>query len=166
MTPHTLSPRAHLLSNGSYSVMVTNAGGGYSRRQDLAMTRWREDITTDAWGSFCYVRDLESGDGLVDDAISRPAASRTSTKSTFAPDRATWRRVDDGIETRTEVVVSPEDDAELRRVSLTNHSAASRAASSSPATPRSCWRRPTPTSRIRRSATCSSRPRACPSATR
>src|SRR5205814_3557792 len=31
ITPHTLTPRAHLLSNGSYSVMVTNAGGGYSR---------------------------------------------------------------------------------------------------------------------------------------
>ena len=60
-TPHTLSPRTHLLSNGSYGVMVTNAGGGYSRRQDLAMTRWREDITTDAWGSFIYLRDLDSG---------------------------------------------------------------------------------------------------------
>ena len=61
VTPHTLSPRVHLLSNGSYAVMVTNAGGGYSRRQNLAMTRWREDITADAWGTFIYVRDLESG---------------------------------------------------------------------------------------------------------
>ena len=48
VTPHTRSPRSHLLSNGSYAVMVTNAGGGYSRRQDLALTRWREDITCDA----------------------------------------------------------------------------------------------------------------------
>ena len=61
-TPHTLSPRGHLLSNGSYTVMVTNAGGGYSRRQNLAMTRWREDITTDGWGSFIFVRDLDTGD--------------------------------------------------------------------------------------------------------
>ena len=67
-TPHTLSPRAHLLSNGSYTVMLTNAGGGYSRRQQLAMTRWREDITSDAWGSFVFVRDLDSGDVVVDDA--------------------------------------------------------------------------------------------------
>ena len=67
-TPHTLSPRAHLLSNGSYTVMVTNAGGGYSRRQQLAMTRWREDITSDAWGSFVFVRDLDTGDVMVDDA--------------------------------------------------------------------------------------------------
>src|SRR5437762_135662 len=62
VTPHTLTPRAHLLSNGSYSVMVTNSGGGYSRWRDLSVTRWREDATTDAWGSFCYIRDLESGE--------------------------------------------------------------------------------------------------------
>ncbi len=50
VTPHTLSPRTHFLSNGSYAVMLTNAGGGYSRRQNLAMTRWREDITADCLG--------------------------------------------------------------------------------------------------------------------
>ena len=78
MTPHTLSPRAHLLSNGSYAVMVTNAGGGYSRRQQIALTRWREDITTDDWGSFCYVRDLDTGERLVDARIqpTRPRAGR------------------------------------------------------------------------------------------
>ena len=124
-TPHTLSPRAHLLSNGSYIVMVTNAGGGYSRRQQVALTRWREDVTTDAWGSFCYVRDLDAGD--VWSATYQPTAREPEEyEVTFAPDRAAWRRLDAGIETRTEVVVSPEDDAELRRVSLTNHSAVTR----------------------------------------
>ena len=119
-TPHTLSPRTHLLSNGSYTVMVTNAGGGYSRRQQLALTRWREDITTDAWGSFIFVRDLDSGD--VWSTTHQPTGARpTSTRSTFALDRAVWRRVDGGLETRTEIVVSPEDDVELRRVSITNH---------------------------------------------
>ena len=79
-TPHTLSPRAQLLSNGSYAVMVTNAGGGYSRRQQLAVTRWREDITTDDWGSFCYVRDLDTRRRLVDDVPADRRASRTSTR--------------------------------------------------------------------------------------
>ena len=121
ITPHTLSPRAHLLSNGSYTVMVTNAGGGYSRRQHLAMTRWREDITTDAWGSFIFVRDLDSGD--VWSTTHQPTGREADEyEATFSLDRAVWRRVDAGLETRTEVVVSPEDDAELRRVSITNHS--------------------------------------------
>jgi cellobiose phosphorylase len=120
-TPHTLSPRAHLLSNGSYTVMVTNAGGGYSRRQQIALTRWREDMTTDAWGSFVFVRDLDSGD--VWSTTHQPSGREAEDyEVTFALDRAVWRRVDHGLETRTEVVVSPEDDAELRRVSITNHS--------------------------------------------
>jgi cyclic beta-1,2-glucan synthetase len=120
VTPHTLSPRTHLLSNGSYGVMVTNAGGGYSRRQDLALTRWREDLTTDAWGSFCYVRDLDTGD--VWSTTYQPTLREPDEyEVTFAPDRAVWRRVDRDIEVRSELVVSPEDDAELRRVSLTNH---------------------------------------------
>jgi hypothetical protein len=54
-------PEVQLLSNGSYHVMVTQAGGGYSRWRDLAVTRWREDGTRDPWGTFCYLRDLESG---------------------------------------------------------------------------------------------------------
>jgi cyclic beta-1,2-glucan synthetase len=120
VTPHTLSPRTHLLSNGSYAVMLTNAGGGYSRRQHLALTRWREDITADAWGTFVYVRDLDSG--AVWSTTYQPTGREPDAyEVTFAPDRATWRRVDGQIEIRTEVVVSPEDDVELRRVSLTNH---------------------------------------------
>ncbi|MQA29217.1 MAG: hypothetical protein GEU82_05165 [Luteitalea sp.] len=120
VTPHTLTPRTHLLSNGSYAVMLTNAGGGYSRRQNLALTRWREDITTDDWGSFLYVRDLDTR--RVWSTTYQPTAIEPDDyEVSFAPDRAVWRRVDGDIEIRTEVVVSPEDDAELRRVSLTNH---------------------------------------------
>ena len=105
--------------------MVTNAGGGYSRRQQHAMTRWREDVTTDSWGSFCYVRDLDAGD--VWSATYQPTAREPEEYEViFAPDRAAWRRLDSGIETRTEVVVSPEDDAELRRISLTNNSTVTR----------------------------------------
>ena len=120
VTPHTLSPRGHLLSNGSYSVMVTNAGGGYSRRQNLAMTRWREDMTTDEWGNFCFVRDLDSG--AVWSTTHQPVGRDADEfEVTFALDRAMFRRVDGGLETRTEIVVSTEDDVELRRISITNH---------------------------------------------
>jgi cyclic beta-1,2-glucan synthetase len=120
VTPHTLSPRTHFLSNGSYTVMLTNAGGGYSRRQHVAMTRWREDITADAYGTFIYLRDLESGE--VWSTTYQPTAGEPDQyEVTFAPDRATWRRLDGEIETRTEIVVPPDDDVEIRRVSLTNH---------------------------------------------
>ena len=95
-------------------VMVTNAGGGYSRRQNLAMTRWREDITTDEWGNFCFVRDLESG--AVWSTTHQPVGRDADEfEVTFALDRGVFRRVDGRLETRTEIVVSTEDDVELRR---------------------------------------------------
>ena len=118
-TPHTLSPRCHMISNGSYVVMVSSAGGGYSQRQQTALTRWREDITTDSWGQFCYVRDLETN-RFWSTAYLPTAHEPDEYECTFAPDRAVFRRVDGSIETRTEIVVSPDDDAELRRVSVTN----------------------------------------------
>src|SRR5277367_1387700 len=55
-------PRTHLLSNGSYTVMLTAAGSGYSRWRDLALTRWREDPTRDSWGFFVFLRDVDNGD--------------------------------------------------------------------------------------------------------
>jgi len=121
VTPHTVTPRTHLLSNGSYSVMVTNSGGGQSRWRDLAVTRWREDSTSDRWGSFIYVRDLDSREFWS--AGFHPVAREADHyEVTFAPDRAVFRRREEDIETHTEIVVSPEDDVEIRRISVTNHS--------------------------------------------
>ena len=121
-TPHTLSPRAHFLSNGSYSVMITNAGGGYSRWRQLAVTRWREDITTDAWGTFCYVRNLATGE--VWSTTHQPMGREPlEFEVTFAPDRAVFRRRDFDLEIYTELTVSTEDDVEVRRVSLRNYGA-------------------------------------------
>ena len=61
-TAHAATPQAHLLSNGRYAVMLTGAGSGYSRWGDLAVTRWREDATRDDWGSYVFLRDVQSGD--------------------------------------------------------------------------------------------------------
>ena len=58
-------PAAHLLSNGRYSVMLTKGGGGYSRWHDLAVTRWREDVTRDQWGSLISAAGNAERTGLV-----------------------------------------------------------------------------------------------------
>jgi len=115
------APEVHLLSNGSYSVMVTSAGGGYSRRRELAVTRWREDPTRDAWGQFLYVRD--PGSGRFWSATHHPADRATGTMEYCFPiDRAEFRRVADGIETSVVITVATEDDAEVRALKLTNQS--------------------------------------------
>ena len=101
--------------------MVTNAGGGSSRWKDLAVTRWREDITCDDWGTFCYLRDVASGEFWS--TAHQPTLKRTEHyEAIFSEGRAEFRRRDFDLDTHTEIVVSPEDDIELRRVHITNRS--------------------------------------------
>ena len=121
-TPNTPSPEVHFLSNGRYHVAVTNAGGGYSRWRDLAITRWREDGARDNWGSFCYVRDLAGAPFWS--VTHQPTLRRSgSYEAIFSQGRAEFRRRDGDLQSYTEIGVSPEDDVEVRRVSLTNRSA-------------------------------------------
>ena len=123
--PDLQAPEVHLLSNGSYHVMVSNAGGGYSRWRDLAVTRWREDATRDCWGTFIYLRDVATGEFWS--AAHQPCRRATKRcEAIFTQARAEFRQLHAGMEIHTEISVSPEDDVELRRVTLTNHSHAQR----------------------------------------
>jgi cellobiose phosphorylase len=118
---HTPTPEVQLLSNGRYHVMLTNAGGGYSRWQDMAITRWREDTTRDNWGSFIYLSDVQSGEYWS--AAHQPTLKQAASyEALFSEGRAEYRRRDNDIEAHTEIVVSPEDDVELRRLRVTNRS--------------------------------------------
>jgi cellobiose phosphorylase len=124
-TPHTSAPEVHLLSNGRYHVMVTNAGGGYSSWKDIAITRWREDTTRDNAGMFCYVRDMNNGD--VWSTTYQPTRRPTKFyEAIFSQARAEYRRRDRDIAVHTEIAVSPEDDIEIRRSTITNYSNVSR----------------------------------------
>ncbi len=116
-TPHTSTPRSLLLSNGRYGLMVTNSGGGYSQWGDREITRWRSDRTCDPWGTFCYIHDADS-DRLWSTTYPPRGRKVEAYAVDFALDRAVFRRVDNGIHTETEVIVSPEDDVEIRRITL------------------------------------------------
>jgi cellobiose phosphorylase len=125
-SPDTPIPELQLLSNGRYHVMITNAGGGYSRWKDIAVTRWREDRTCDNWGTFCYLRDVTSGE--VWSPAYQPTLKRSENyEAVFSEARAEFRRRDHDFDTHTEIAVSPEDDIELRRIHITNRSRTRRA---------------------------------------
>jgi len=113
------TPMTHLLSNGRYAVMLTTAGAGYSRWRDIAITRWREDATRDDWGTFLYLRDVQSGQ--VWSAGAQPIGDKAEHgEVTFGEDHATFVRRDGSLTTAMEVIVSGEDDGEVRRITLTN----------------------------------------------
>jgi cyclic beta-1,2-glucan synthetase len=120
-TPHTNTPKTQLLSNGRYSVMLTNSGGGYSHWGEQEITRWRSDRTRDPWGTFCYLREAEA-DHTWSTTYQPTGGKLESYSVNFALDRAVFQRTDNGIQIRTEVVVSPEDDVEIRHMTLINRS--------------------------------------------
>ena len=118
-SPHGPTPAVHLLSNGRYAVMLTAAGSGYSRWRDMAISRWREDMTCDDWGSYVYLRDTRSGN--VWSAGYQPCSVEPDSSDVrFSEDKVEYTRRDGAITTLLEVVVSPEHDAEVRRLSVSN----------------------------------------------
>ncbi|HUU45251.1 MAG TPA: glucoamylase family protein [Acidobacteriota bacterium] len=118
-SPHDITPRTHVLSNGRYTVMITAAGSGFSRRGDLAVTRWREDTSRDCWGTFIFLRDAETRQ--VWSAGFQPSGSEADHyEVVYSEDRAKIVQRDRSLAVTLEIVVSPEDDAELRRLTVTN----------------------------------------------
>lgn len=120
-TANTPFPEVQLLSNGNYHVMLTNAGSGYSRWKNLSVSRWYEDATQDNWGTWFYVRDREIRKYWS--TTYQPVKKQHSDYEViFSEGRAEFRTRENDIETLCEVVVSPEENREVRRHKITNHS--------------------------------------------
>ncbi|MBK5244544.1 MAG: glycosyl transferase family 36 [Eubacteriaceae bacterium] len=118
-TPDTSIPEVSLLSNGRYHVMLTNAGGGYSRWKDLAVTRWHDDVTCDNRGTFCYIHDLE--EETYWSIAHQPTLKKADKyEVAYSQGRVDFHITKNEIDVHTEIVVSPEDDIEMRRLHLTN----------------------------------------------
>ena len=119
-TPHTRNAHSHVLSNGRYTTLITNSGGGFSTWRDLSVTRQRQDWTSDSGANFIYVRDPWSH--RIWSATYLPVGSEPDEYDvTFDLEKATFRRRDGDFETTLQVSISPEDDVEVRRLSIVNH---------------------------------------------
>jgi len=124
-TAYTPQPAIALLGNVPYTTMISNAGGGYSRYGDIVVTRWRRDTTRDNYGEWIYIKDIPTG--RVWSAAHQPVAvDADSYRVTFASDRVEFHRRDGDVDTMMEVVVSSDDAAEVRRVTVTNRSTITR----------------------------------------
>lgn len=113
------SPATHLMSNGSYSVLMTSAGSGMSKWRDMAITRWREDASRDDWGSYIFLKDMESG--AVWSASQQPTdITPDYFEVLFSEDRAEFIRRDGSLTTTMDVLVSAESPTEVRRITIAN----------------------------------------------
>ncbi len=115
----------HLLSNGRYSVALRANGAGVSRWGAQNISRWRDDLLRDQYGSFIYVRGPSaSGESRAYSLTAHPAPHpRWRYSACFLADRVQFDTVSKELETTTTVLVSPEDDTVIRTVVLNNESA-------------------------------------------
>ena len=119
-TPETPQPMIALLGHLPYTIMVSHCGSGYSRFEELAVTRWRSDGTKDDTGQFSYIKDVSRN--RTWSAAHQPVCARADWyRALLAADRVTFHRADGPIDTLTEVAVVPQDSAEVRRITLTNN---------------------------------------------
>lgn len=115
-------PVAHVLSNNHYTVMLTSNGSSSSTWNDIAINRWRPVLTKENYGTFFYIRDTVSKKCWS--STYYPTATEPQYyMAVFSNDKAEFRRRDGSIETRTEVAVSPQDNVEVRKITLTNRGA-------------------------------------------
>ncbi len=113
-------PRCHILTNGRYSTIITDGGSGYSKRDDIQITRWREDPLVRRYGNYIFIKNLNSNKvwSTTHDPLNfEPDGYRVK----FSLDKVEFERSEDDINTRMEIVVSTEDDVEIRKVTLTNY---------------------------------------------
>ncbi|MDQ2990737.1 MAG: glycosyl transferase family 36, partial [Pseudomonadota bacterium] len=115
----TASRRLCLLSNGTYSVMLSDSGSGFSRWRDLSITRWREDATRDSWGSYLLLRDEDSGAAWSATRQPLGVASKDVAVN-FSAGLAEFVRRDDALDSTLEIAVAVEADVELRRLTVHN----------------------------------------------
>ncbi|MBI5935134.1 MAG: cellobiose phosphorylase [Chloroflexi bacterium] len=114
------SPQVHVLSQGDSSVLITNAGGGFSQWREFALTRWHADATLDQWGTWIYLQDRESG--ALWSATCQPVGRASDHQEVlFYPHKVEFQRTDNGISLRTGITVSV-DGVEIRRVNILNDS--------------------------------------------
>ncbi|KOA20799.1 N,N'-diacetylchitobiose phosphorylase [Clostridium homopropionicum DSM 5847] len=119
-TAKTSIPEVQLLSNGSYSWMINNSGSGYGKKGEMSAYRWKEDVTSDSSGMFFYIKDIKTSEYWS--STYEPCKKHgDSYEVIFSPDKAEFKRKDGEITTHSEVTLSSEDDAEIRRISLSNN---------------------------------------------
>lgn len=109
-------PVAHILSNGRYGVTLTATGGGTSRWGPLAVTRAGADPACDEGGSRLWMRDLRT------QALTRIGGMDPTdhARVELFEDRVLFQGRDGPLSTALEVLVSGEDDAEVRMLTLTS----------------------------------------------
>ena len=115
----------NLLSNGSYTVMTTGFGSGVSKKDSMTVNRWREDPSIQKGGIFIYIKNLNSNE-FWSCSYEPCKIKGDSQEVSFSEDMSCYKRTVGNIETSEKIIVSSEDDGEIRRITVKNNSSSIR----------------------------------------
>ena len=103
-------PETQILSNGHYTLFITDSGLGFSKCGEVMLSRWRPDSLRGDGGVHLLVRCGEEAWDLASGA-----------ESILHPHKVEFNGRRGQISTHVEVCVSAQQDAEVRAITLTNH---------------------------------------------
>lgn len=115
--PTQMDPHAAVLSNGRYRVLVTTLGASHSSAENVSLTPWRPGIVTLSDGLVCFVRELNTKKVWSPTLLSMHAEQHAVT---FTESQVEFFAEEDGLQCTTTIVVSSEDNVELRKLNFTN----------------------------------------------
>lgn len=125
-TAFTRFPSTHVLSNGTMSTIIDNAGSGFMFvGPGLALTKWTGNAVDDNDGYYIFVRDLDTNE-FWSLGFQPSRVKPDKYEVIFHPERAIFQRRDFDIELRAEITVSPEHNADIRKLVVTNYSGVER----------------------------------------
>ncbi len=118
-TPSSTDRSVNLLSNGHYALMLNATGSGHASWNGLAVTRWRPDQVEDDWGTFLFLRDMDSGVWWSSTTTPRTVDDE-QTHTVFSDSKAEFHKRVGTLTSQVDVIVGTEADAEGRCLTLTN----------------------------------------------
>lgn len=120
--PYTPRPWINVISNGDYSLIVSQMGGGFSFRNNAEqnrLTRLFQDIVKDNWGKYFYIRDRQTGHYFS--ATLKPIMTPCDRYEVHhGQGYSTFLRETDGIRSEMTVFVSHDSPMEYLHFRLTN----------------------------------------------
>ena len=119
--PLNATPALALLSNGHYHVMVTATGAGYSRADEVAVTRWNGDALEEQSGTFLFISDPQTGEWWSATAAPKRAPGEVC-HTTFHDDKAVFQKTVGTLRSEVECIAVQEGNGEARRITLFNDS--------------------------------------------
>ena len=113
-------PEVSVLSNKKYCLLMNDRGNSFSRYRTLQLNRYRK-VTEQDYGLFMYIKDTKTNH-VWSNTYAPINTKPDNYEVVFASDSIKYLRTDGKMMTKTEIVVTKDHHAEIRKITFKNNS--------------------------------------------